>query len=830
MWHKYGRFLKIWFLYACLTILITWPVAAQLGSHIPGKIGDAYEHLWIFVWLKQTILSGQNPYFTDLLFYPVGVNLLNHNIAWVNFIIWLPLQAIFGEAAGYSLSFLFIFPLNGIATFLFLRDLKMSEKAAFLGGLTAAFWPYLLSHHGHPNLILIAWIPLSLLFLRRWQKEKRWQNAVFAGVFIALIGLTRWQLLIMATPLLGIYWLFLVVTNKIKFQKVVAHSILTGAVAFLLMAPLLMPILTYQLARENPDELLINENPYPTDLAAYVTPGSYHPVWGNSVEPLTRGFVGNNIYVRFWGYTALLLAIFGIVTQLKRAWFWLLVFIIYVLLALGPVLYVAGTATIPLPFQFLADSFVMQNLRFPDRFNVITVIPFALLVALGSASLLSRRPFKKSPLICTIIISFLLLGEYINHYETMPLRTPAWYSSLSTQSDTFAIVDIPFDEEPINKQYMLYQVKHQLPTVNGRVSRTPPEALSYIHDVPLLSLMLSSKVPSAEIQNVAYQLNLLKTQNVRYIVLHRQFLSPEEENAWRAWLVRPPLHQDEDVLIFSTEPFTVGQEINIDEYAAVAPEYGEFGLYEATFNSIIGQGSWLGLKAVWAAATPIGADLTACYTLQHHQTGQKQESCHPVASTWPSSMWAENEVVHTYDQIQIDPFAQPGAYQLELNLFDQDTLITTQPFILGNIQVEALDREFSATIPANGQTAVWQNLLQLHGYELNQTETELAITLHWQALARPDQSYKFFVHLVNTATGELAAQADYVPRDWTYPTNWWEAEEYVVDTAVLSLENVTSGTYQLLIGIYDPETGLRLQATTDDSSFVDVIKLTEITR
>ena len=150
---------------------------------------------------------------------------------------------------------------------------------------------------------------------------------------------------------------------------------------------------------------------------------------------------------------------------------------------------------------------------------------------------------------------------------------------------------------------------------------------------------------------------------------------------------------------------------------------------------------------------------------------------------------------------------------------------------VGPIDVAALPRTFTPSEPEFEQTAVWQNLLQLNGYDLDPDAGQLTVTLHWQALARPDRSYKFFLHLVNTATGELVAQADYIPRDWTYPTDWWAAGEFVVDTAVLPLNDVGSGTYQLLLGLYDPDTGQRLLATSEDSSTpMDAISLTEISR
>jgi hypothetical protein len=74
-------------------------------------------------------------------------------------------------------------------------------------------------------------------------------------------------------------------------------------------------------------------------------------------------------------------------------------------------------------------------------------------------------------------------------------------------------------------------------------------------------------------------------------------------------------------------------------------------------------------------------------------------------------------------------------------------------------------------------------------------------------------SYKFFLHVLNSESGIVTAQEDAVPQNWTYPTNWWEADEFVADTVTVT---VPAGTYDLLLGWYEPETGERLPVQTAD--------------
>jgi hypothetical protein len=128
------------------------------------------------------------------------------------------------------------------------------------------------------------------------------------------------------------------------------------------------------------------------------------------------------------------------------------------------------------------------------------------------------------------------------------------------------------------------------------------------------------------------------------------------------------------------------------------------------------------------------------------------------------------------------------------------------------VEVEGLPRVFIEPSPSQELGAQWGESVLLHGYDLQTLADSLDVTLYWQAKERMDASYKVFVHLVDPATGVVVTQHDAVPREWGYPTSWWEVGEVVEDTAILSLDGVGSGEYELWVGLYDAETGARLPA------------------
>jgi hypothetical protein len=77
--------------------------------------------------------------------------------------------------------------------------------------------------------------------------------------------------------------------------------------------------------------------------------------------------------------------------------------------------------------------------------------------------------------------------------------------------------------------------------------------------------------------------------------------------------------------------------------------------------------------------------------------------------------------------------------------------------------------------------------------------------------------YHVFVHLIDE-TGNIVAQSDAAPANWTRPTTGWLPGEYVVDAHTLNLPAaLPPGPLTLRVGLYDPATGARLM--TGDADF-----------
>lgn len=97
----------------------------------------------------------------------------------------------------------------------------------------------------------------------------------------------------------------------------------------------------------------------------------------------------------------------------------------------------------------------------------------------------------------------------------------------------------------------------------------------------------------------------------------------------------------------------------------------------------------------------------------------------------------------------------------------------------------------------------------------------LPVVLRWQARQPIRANYYVFVHLLD-ADGQRILQADGQPALWTRPTSSWQPGEPIEDRYALALPaNLSRGTCTLVVGMYQPESGQRLQ-TEDGKTFISL--------
>lgn len=109
----------------------------------------------------------------------------------------------------------------------------------------------------------------------------------------------------------------------------------------------------------------------------------------------------------------------------------------------------------------------------------------------------------------------------------------------------------------------------------------------------------------------------------------------------------------------------------------------------------------------------------------------------------------------------------------------------------------------------------WQNGIALSGYTISPEQIKageaVQVNLYWHTTQAISRSYAVFIHLID-AGGQIKAQSDGLPLAGAYPTDWWLPGKVIADPHSLVLPpDLSPGGYQLVVGLYEPDTGERLQ-------------------
>lgn len=813
--------LGVTLVYALLTILMTWPVAAQLGTHLVGNGDDLWVHFWNGWWVKQVLQQGGTPYRTNLLFHPVGVSLLYHNFGWANIALWLGLEPLVGGVAAYNLTCLIHIPLCGLAMFFLTRHLTGSHVAAFVAGLIYAFWPYRMLDLHHPNMISTEGFPLLVLLLMRiFRGKNQLRDAILTGVLVGLIGYMRWQLLILAAFLAGVYFLYVAVWERQHMTwQAVGFLGLSVVLASVLMTPGLLPVFSDLASTKAVEDVtVVDVTDGRQEFLAWVMPQDQHPLSHLYSQLFPRyGFSSTRErYSAFLGHLVLLLTVVGAVTRGtgKQRWFWIGLAILSATLALGyylrfnDVLY----RGIPLPYKLLGGFLPFRLLRHPHRFNALLALPVGVLAGVGAHQIrewLTQKRWARGlarPTAFASVLGLLVLADYVSApTATVSADIPDYYKSLGREPGAFAVVALPNDRDR-TERHMYYQTAHRRPLLGGHVSRLPPDALDFISSVDIIGDIYREAGIRTDLPDVSRQLSPLSEAGFRYIVIDKDLADDEELEAWRSYLAVPPLYEDRDVLAYRTDPL-IGPDVPVqhDLGRGMALLRVDLSSRELRPESV------LDVNVVWATTASQGEDLDVLVSLVSPEGEPGQTQRFGISPGWPTGSWPANAIVHDQYNLEIDPWASAGEKRVELTLArSSDGLTVGRGASVDRVILQRPPQTFTEPAVEHPLSARFGRGLQLLGYDLDVGDGALTVTLHWQAVQRMEASYKVFVHLDSAGGGPPVAQADVVPRNWTYPTDWWEAREYVSDEVAVPLEGVPPGAYSLWVGVYEPDSGRRL--------------------
>jgi hypothetical protein len=263
--------------------------------------------------------------------------------------------------------------------------------------------------------------------------------------------------------------------------------------------------------------------------------------------------------------------------------------------------------------------------------------------------------------------------------------------------------------------------------------------------------------------------------------------------------------------------------------------------FETLPGSSVRSGDQVGASLIWQAGeAPPTQDLAMALTVKAAEGDEEIALAEPVglAGGYPSSQWQAEEVLRGWLTARIPPQLDPGTYKLRLRLTEPEKEVAL--LSIGEFQIEGWPRNFDPPQPQRALEADFGGQATLVGLDLANLDPQIAkvsltpgnslqITLYWRAEATFEQNYTAFVHLIGP-DGRLYGQVDQAPGAGAFPTTGWLPGEYLADSYTIPIAaNAPSGDYQIEIGLYNADTGQRLEVNRINGQQDDKVLLPGLT-
>ncbi|RJP74418.1 MAG: hypothetical protein C4532_02420 [Candidatus Abyssobacteria bacterium SURF_17] len=469
-------------LFVLLAFIYTYPLIIRLNL-IPqierSGINDQYIFLWNFWWTKKALLAYQNPFFTDYIYYPYGTSLAFHSFPFVyNLVAFLLMVGSFGMVglvAAYNVVALGSFILGGFFQYLLMRELGLSRKAGFCGGVIFSFSAAHVSMIPVLHYCCIELLPLLMFFALRWFHTRKRRFLMLSA--ITMSGLLYNSLAYFyLVALFGVpFIVLLMLMKRITVGKQDLRDFaLAGLVFGVISVPLLAAIVRELVGGGFRITLFMPEwLPLTADLANYLCPSLSHTVY-----KAIGSFPGGQEYVKMFGdvfitYSLASLAILSLfLIDKKKNLVWLILAFVSFFLSLGPRVKFGGLPLVgfPMPFAWLRAIIPLFSMF---RYPMIFVFPFllALAVLVGAAMdtywgriAMSRwKALAPVPFLLTSLV--FLEGLKVPFHSVQP-TVPSIYSVLLSDDSDYGVLEWPLSEPFLNRNVLYYQMFHGRKLVN----------------------------------------------------------------------------------------------------------------------------------------------------------------------------------------------------------------------------------------------------------------------------------------------------------------------------------------------------------------------------
>lgn len=387
---RIGAVLGLFMLLAVLYKLPVWLAPLSRYGGVSGQ-GDPVQTAWFLNWYGFALGHVRNPFVTDYINYPAGINLLwNTSVPALATVLW-PVTRVWGAIASYNVITTLDIALASFFAFFAIRRWVSRDTAAFAGALLYGFSPFLVAQNlEHANVgASAAIIPIMLLLVDELIVRQR-MRPMLLGLMLAGLGIVQFFVdeeflvtdVLAGAVLVGV----LALMHRDVALSRARYTLSALAVATpMLIAVLVFPVFALQLG--GPDQVhgpIHDPNHYVTDLLDPVAPTSNQLV--SSLVAGGASQIGVASERDAYIGVPVLVVIGAAMVRLRRGPVVRTAGVfagVMTLLSFGPHLHVAGLDTrIPLPWWLPAHVPLLEDIQ-PNRLFVFASLAVAVLVAIA---------------------------------------------------------------------------------------------------------------------------------------------------------------------------------------------------------------------------------------------------------------------------------------------------------------------------------------------------------------------------------------------------------------------------------------------------------------
>lgn len=558
----YKKHIFAFAMYLVFAMVMFYPIVLHIATYAPGTGADTYQNLWDIWWVKYSVFNTHsNVFYTHLLFWPIGANLVYGTLAPLTGLISVPFQLL-GTVFAYNIMFLLGFALSGLTMYILANYLTKNNYAALISGFIFTFSAFHIAQsYSHIHFMNIEWIPLVIYFFIKIVHEKRsYANIIGMAASFALTTLMgnieQTLMLFFALVLLFvIYLIYKETRKKLLTLNFGISMVLFVVLAFLIGSWNFIPLIN-AVTRAGGLGLVNSLNTAASNIEWSINPISFFvPSYYNGIIYFSG--VPSNIYntlyapdpvekVGYIGYVVLALVLYGIYKYRKEMLPWVVCAVVFAWISLGPSF---GLYTI---YHALP---ALNVVREPGRFYLIATVFIAIIASYGAKAVFeqftphhgSQKSHRNKAYIILIALLILMFIENNGTPLANPsqvvtnVKVPLLYYQLANITGNFSILEIPTLPTSTPAPYLypgmdtFYTSITHKPLVGGYTGRENLTSSILLFNLPLAvqaSYLISNGTgyyPSPVIENYTNQTLLtLYNYNTEFIVLHKDAFTQQE--------------------------------------------------------------------------------------------------------------------------------------------------------------------------------------------------------------------------------------------------------------------------------------------------------------